>query len=161
MNIVKIKKRILLESKYLSSDINKYICQNLIKITENECSKDYGYIIEIIKIIDIQEHEIGRVNFDNIFTVLFEAKILNPVPDTEFDAIVCLIYKDGIFVNIHNKQKMLIPRKNIEEYDFNEEKNRYETKTSQIKLDDKVRVKITASQYRKKSFSCFGTLIKT
>ena len=161
MNIVKLKKRILLESKYLSSDINKYICQNLIKITENECSKDYGYIIEIIKIIDIQEHEIGRVNFDNIFTVLFEAKILNPVPDTEFDAIVCLIYKDGIFVNIHNKQKMLIPRKNIEEYDFNEVKNRYETKTSQIKLDDKVRVKITASQYRKKSFSCFGTLIKT
>jgi DNA-directed RNA polymerase subunit E'/Rpb7 len=161
MNIAKLEKRILLESKYLSSDINKHICNNLIKITENECSKDYGYIIEIVKIIDIKEHEIGRVNFDNIFTVLFEAKILNPLPGSEFEAIVCLIYKDGIFVNIHNKQKMLIPRKNIEEYDFLEDKNRYETKTSQIRLNDKVKVKITASQYRKKSFSCFGTLIKT
>jgi DNA-directed RNA polymerase subunit E'/Rpb7 len=160
MNTATLKKRIILESKYLTSDIESHICNKLIEVVKDECSKDYGYILEIEKITKIENHEIGRVNFDNIFTVVFEAKTLNPLPNSEFDAVVCLIYKDGIFVNIYDKQKMLIPRKNIIDYIFNENENTYTRDDKKIEIDSKVKVKITASQYRKKSFSCFGTLIK-
>ena len=161
MNKVTLEKRIILESKYLTRDIKQHICNKLVEITKEECSKDYGYIIEIIKILDIKGHEIGRVNFDNIFTVIFEAYILNPVAGAEFEGTVCLIYKDGIFVNIYDKQKMLIPRDNIQDYVFDENKNIYIKGDVIISQDSKLKVKVTASQYRKKSFSCFGTLIKT
>lgn len=159
MDKVVLEKRILLHSKYLTKDIKQHICNKLVEVTKEECSKDYGYIIEIIKILEIKGHEIGRVNFDNIFTVIFEAYILNPVADSEFDGVVCLIFKDGIFVNILDKQKMLIPKDNIKDYDFDEDKNIYKKGDLIITQDSKVRVNVTASQYRKKSFSCFGTLI--
>lgn len=154
-----LEKRILLDSKYLTKDIKQHICNKLVEVTKEECIKDYGYIIEIIKILEIKGHEIGRVNFDNIFTVIFEAYVLNPVSGAEFDGVVCLIYKDGVFVNILDKQKMLIPRDSIKDYDFDEDKNIYKKGDSIIAQDSNVRVRVTASQYRKKSFSCFGTLI--
>jgi DNA-directed RNA polymerase subunit E'/Rpb7 len=154
-----LEKRILLDSKYLTKDIKQHICNKLVEVTKEECSKDYGYIIEIIKILEIKGHEIGRVNFDNIFTVIFEAYILNPVSGAEFEGVVCLIYKDGIFVNILDKQKMLIPKESIKDYKFDEDKNIYKKGDSVIAQDTKVKVRVTASQYRKKSFSCFGSLI--
>lgn len=154
-----LEKRILLDSKYLTKDIKQHICNKLVKVTKEECSKDYGYIIEIIKILEIKGHEIGRVNFDNIFTVIFEAYILNPVSGAEFEGVVCLIYKDGVFVNILDKQKMLIPKESIKDYKFDEDKNIYKKGDSVITQDTKVKVRVTASQYRKKSFSCFGSLI--
>ena len=46
---------------------------------------------------------------------------MNPVSGAEFDGVVCLIYKDGVFVNILDKQKMLIPRDSIKDYDFDED----------------------------------------
>jgi DNA-directed RNA polymerase subunit E'/Rpb7 len=159
MDKVILEKRVLLESKYLTKSIKQNICNKLVEVTKEECSKDYGYIIEIIKILDIKGHEIGRVNFDNIFTVVFEAYILNPVAGAEFDAVVCLVYKDGIFVNILNKQKMLIPRDNIKDYSFDEDQGVYKNGDRIIEQDSKVKVKVTAAQYRKKSFSCFGSLI--
>jgi DNA-directed RNA polymerase subunit E'/Rpb7 len=154
-----LEKRILLDSKYLTKDIKQHICNKLVEVTKEECSKDYGYIIEIIKILEIKGHEIGRVNFDNIFTVIFEAYILNPVSGAEFEGVVCLIYKDGVFVNILDKQKMLIPKESIKDYKFDEDKNIYKKGDSVIAQDTKVKVRVTASQYRKKSFSCFGSLI--
>lgn len=154
-----LEKRILLDSKYLTKDIKQHICNKLVEVTKEECSKDYGYIIEIIKILEIKGHEIGRVNFDNIFTVIFEAYILNPVSGAEFEGVVCLIYKDGVFVNILDKQKMLIPKESIKDYKFDEDKNIYKKGDSVITQDTKVKVRVTASQYRKKSFSCFGSLI--
>lgn len=159
MDKVILEKRVLLESKHLTKSIKQNICNKLVEVTKEECSKDYGYIIEIIKILDIKGHEIGRVNFDNIFTVVFEAYILNPVAGAEFEGVVCLVYKDGIFVNILNKQKMLIPRDNIKDYIFDEEQGVYKNGERIIQQDSKVKVKVTASQYRKKSFSCFGSLI--
>lgn len=154
-----LEKRILLDSKYLTKDIKQHICNKLVEVTKEECSKDYGYIIEIIKILEIKGHEIGRVNFDNIFTVIFEAYILNPVSGAEFEGVVCLIYKDGVFVNILDKQKMLIPKESIKDYEFDEDKNIYKKGDSVIAQDTKLKVRVTASQYRKKSFSCFGSLI--
>lgn len=158
MNKVVLSKRIILESKYLTEDIDKYICEKLVKITENECSKEYGHIIEVIRILDIEDHEIGRVNFDNIFNIKFEAYVLNPISDTEFEGKVCLLYKDGIFVNIMDRQKMLIPRKELSEYEFMDTK--YVKDDEEIIIGSDLKVKVTASQYRKKNFSCFGKLVK-
>ena len=160
MDKVVLSKRIILESKYLTHDIDNYICDKLIKNTQNECSKEYGHIVEVIKILNIEGHEIGRVNFDNIFNVKFEAFVLNPTPNSEFECEVCLLYKDGIFVNIMERQKMLIPRKELNNYDYDETNMKYVNEEEEIVIGSKLKVKVTASQYRKKNFSCFGKLVQ-
>ena len=75
---------------------------------------------KIIKINDIISHEISRANTDNIFNVDFDVEILKPEKGLEVEGVVCMVYKDGIFINILDKQKMLIPKSNLQKYKFND-----------------------------------------
>ena len=74
-----------------------------------------------------------------------------------------MIYKDGIFINVLDKQKILIPAYTLADaYDFNLEKNSYVGKDDEddvIKEGTVLSVKITASQYNNLNFSCFGTIV--
>lgn len=149
-----IERRIYLEPKYLDSNIMKHLLKKIQKTTSNECTKEYGHILTINKVIGIS------ANVDTIFTVKFEATTLKPEPGKIFDAVVCMIYKDGIFVNIAEKQKMLIPAVTLTDYKFHEEDNVYKNATTKktIAVDDKIRIKITATKYGNQNFSCVGSL---
>ena len=163
MDTTVIEKRICLESKFLNSNYEQHILDKANQDTQNECSQNYGFIIRIIRILDILDHEINRVNADNVFTVKFEAESLKPEPDKIFRGSVCMIYKDGIFINVLDKQKILIPAYTLADvYDFNLEKNSYVGKDDEddvIKEGTVLSVKITASQYNNLNFSCFGTIV--
>ena len=163
MDTTVIEKRICLESKFLNSNYEQHILDKANQDTKNECSQNYGFIIRIIRILDILDHEINRVNADNVFTVKFEAESLKPEPDKIFRGSVCMIYKDGIFINVLDKQKILIPAYTLTDvYDFNLEKNSYVGKDDEddvIKEGTVLSVKITASQYNNLNFSCFGTIV--
>ena len=163
MDTTVIEKRICLESKFLNSNYEQHILDKANQDTKNECSQNYGFIIRIIRILDILDHEIIRVNADNVFTVKFEAESLKPEPDKIFRGSVCMIYKDGIFINVLDKQKILIPAYTLADaYDFNLEKNSYVGKDDEddvIKEGTVLSVKITASQYNNLNFSCFGTIV--
>jgi DNA-directed RNA polymerase subunit E'/Rpb7 len=163
MDTTVIEKRICLESKFLNSNYEQHILDKANQDTKNECSQNYGFIIRIIRILDILDHEINRVNADNVFTVKFEAESLKPEPDKIFRGSVCMIYKDGIFINVLDKQKILIPAYTLADvYDFNLEKNSYVGKDDEddvIKEGTVLSVKITASQYNNLNFSCFGTIV--
>jgi DNA-directed RNA polymerase subunit E'/Rpb7 len=158
-----IEKRICLESRFLDSNYEQHILNKANQDTKNECSQKYGFIIRIVKIDKILDHEINRVNADNVFTVKFEAETLKPEPGKIFRGSVCMIYKDGIFINVFNKQKILIPTCVLtDNYSFNEEKNLYvgnEDHDDIIKEGTILNVKITASQYNNLNFSCFGTIV--
>ena len=59
--------------------------KKLQELTDNQCTKENGYIININKDIDILDHKIGRANTDNIFTIKFEASILKPKEGLKVD----------------------------------------------------------------------------
>jgi DNA-directed RNA polymerase subunit E'/Rpb7 len=103
----------------------------------------------VIEIID---------NQDTIFTVNFEAKTLKPEAGVKMTGVVCMVYKDGIFINIDNKQKMLIPALTIKEYKFDNTSNSYINGTKEIKVGDIVESLVTASKFCNKNFSCVGSL---
>ena len=163
MDTTIIEKRICLDSKFLDSNYEQHILNKANQDTKNECSQKYGFIIRIVKIVDILDHEINRVNADNVFTVKFEAETLKPEPEKIFRGSVCMIYKDGVFINVLDKQKILIPAYTLtDDYDFNQEKNIYVGKDDAdniIKEGTVLSVKITASQYNNLNFSCFGTIV--
>lgn len=160
MTKVTIEKRIHLESRFLDCDVFKHLFLKLKHITSKECSKKHGYILDIDDKIDIISQEISRANTDNIFVVRFQAEILKPMEGDRMVGIVCMLYKDGIFIIIKNRQKMLIPQIFLKEYTFNEAEGFYinDIGSKLIKEGDEIEAIVTATQYNKNNFSCFGSL---
>ena len=156
-----IEKKICLNSKYLNSNIYKHLLDTLINITSEMCTQD-GYILKINRIVDILNHTIGRTNNDNIFNIKFEADIFKPQKNMKVTGNVCMIYKDGIFINIIDKQKMLIPTNNLKEYEYIEKSNIYKHKNTKniITIGDNIKCIIKAVGYINKSYSCFGEILE-
>lgn len=160
MNTVKIVRRICLEPQFLNSDIMKNLMNKVVDSTKDECSKATGHIIRVNKIVRVLDNKIANSNSDIVFTVEFEADTLLPKDGMIVNGKVCMVYKDGVFIDIEGKQKMLIPSTSLEGYNYDDILNSFEKDESVIKLDDVVRAKITATRYDNHSFSCFGSLLK-
>ena len=160
-SIVTLERKICMDPEYLDKNINKNILIKIKDITNNECTKDIGYFINIIKINKIKDNYISP-NCENIFIVEFEAEILKPEIGKNFKGEVCMIFSGGVFLNIKNKLKVLIPSNSLKEYEFNQIDNCYINKKNNktINVKDELYVSISGSKYSKKNFSCFGNLIE-
>ncbi len=158
MKSVSIVRRICIEAQYLDSNIMSHIFSKIVDSTKNECTKANGHIIRVKKIERILENKIANSNSDIVFTVQFKADTLLPKDGMEVVGTVCMVYKDGIFIDIEGKQKMLIPSSSLISSSYDDILNSFEHEGGVIKLGDTVKAKITATRYDKHSFSCFGSI---
>lgn len=147
-----IQRRVYLEPMYLDQNIMDHLLSKLTESTSGECTKEYGHILSVERVVDIVGNE------DCIFTVLFEAKTLKPEAGKKLTGVVCMVYKDGIFINVAEKQKMLIPAVTLKGYKFDQVARAYVKGNKQIKEGNEVDAVVTASKYSNKNFSCFGSL---
>ena len=161
-SIVTLERKICMDSEFLNKNIINNIFAKIKDITNNECSKDTGYFLSIIKINKIKDNYISP-NCENVFIVEFQAETLKPDIGKNFKGEVCMIFSGGVFLNIKNKVKVLIPTISLNEYEFNKTDNSYINKKDnkkKINVKDELTVSITGSKYSKKNFSCFGNLIE-
>lgn len=156
---ITLERKICMDSEFLNKDIKKNIFEKLKEITKDECTQEYGYFLNIIKLKRIKDNYISP-NCENVFIVEFEAEVLKPAVGKKFEGDVCMIYPSGIFLNIKNTQKVLIPTTTLKNYSFNQADNCFVHKKTKkkINIEDKLTVIITGSKYSKKAFSCFGNL---
>lgn len=159
MGIDLITKRIVLDDQYLDKNINFHLFNKLKDLAKNDCSKEYGYIIEVKRIKKILDNYISNVNSELIFIVLFEAETIKPIVNSIFEDEVYLALKGGIFFEIKNKFKVLIPPSSLIDYTFNPETKEYFKGSQTIKKGSKCRLKITGVRYMNKNFDCFGELL--
>jgi DNA-directed RNA polymerase subunit E'/Rpb7 len=129
-----------------------HLLTKIIEETFGECSKEHGHILSVKRIMEILNNE------DTIFSVRFEADTLKPEAGAKFTGVVCMVYKDGIFVNVAEKQKMLIPAITLKGYTFDDVTGTYVKGKTKIKEGDEIQVVVTAVKYNKQSFSCVGSL---
>lgn len=158
MSII-LERRICIDHKYLDSNIHSYLLEKIKEVTLNECTKENGYILSIIKIVKIKDSYISNANCDNIFTILFEVENLKPENGKQFEGEVCMIFGGGIFINVKKKQKILIPISNLKNYVFIPTLKQFKNEKIIIKEGDILNVEIIGTKYTKQSFSCFGKLI--
>jgi len=166
-----IQKRICLESKFLNSNIKNHIYNKLQDLT-NDCSKEHGYIIKIYPDIKIVDNSVSTATSQTICMVEFKADTLKPEINDILTGKVIMIFKDGIFLKIKDKLKVMIPcaqlskhsyvfsKKNdifVKEIEGNLEENK---KEDSIKLGDDLTIKVKGVQYDKNNFNCFGDLAK-
>ena len=155
-----IQKRICLEPEFLDSNFKKNIFDRLKKLTVNECSKEYGYILDIVKLIKIKDNYVSNATSEIVFEVMFEIETLKPEIDKVFTGDVCMIFVGGLFLNIKNKIKVLIPITSMKDYKFDQvDKVFIKKDKTVIKQGDVLNVKITGIKYSKKNYSCFGELV--
>lgn len=153
MTNVTIKRRVYLEPKYLVKNIMEHLLTTLKKNVVGECTKEYGHILSVERIVKIIDNQ------DCIFTILFEANTLKPEAGKKLTGVVCMIYKDGIFINVKEKQKMLIPALTLKDYKFDQVSRTYINGTNKIEEGDIVEALVTAARYNNKNFSCFGSIV--
>ena len=155
--IVVLEKKISIESEFLFKNLKEHLFNKLKRMYENECTKDNGYFLKINKILRIKDNFISS-NCENIFNVEFEAETLKPEIGKKINGTVCMIFSGGIFVNVENMMKILIPESNLKDYKFDQTETSFKCKNKTIKKDDDITVCISGVKYSKKKFSCFGTL---
>lgn len=158
-----VKKRICLEPEYLDSNYKTYIFKKIKDNIENECDKEHGYFIDLKKIVKIEDNNITS-NSQIIFNVEFEVETLLPEKDKEFEGTICMVFGSGVFVNVKNKLKILLPISELSGYVYEQATNSFiskdkKTKYNSLKKDDVIMVKILDLKYSKKQFSCFGKII--
>ena len=159
--IINLQKKISIDSQYLDSNILENLLKKLKDITHNECSKEYGYFIKIKRIKNIIDNYISS-NCENIFILDFEAEILKPEIGNKYEGKVCMLFSGGVFLNVLNRLKILIPISSIPYYEYNQLKNNFTNKKNKkiINLNDNLTVIVSGTKYSKQSFSVFGTLVE-
>ena len=159
MTTTVIERRICIDPQFLDSNILQHLFDKVVTSTYNECSKEYGYIINIKKIIGIKDNWISTANSDIVFTVVFEAITLKPEIDSQFIGEVCLVFPNGVLLDVQNKLKFLIPLSSLIGYELNREGMYYEKDDKKIEKGDKLLVKVAEIQYKNKVFMCFGSIV--
>jgi DNA-directed RNA polymerase subunit E'/Rpb7 len=160
-----IEKRVCIRPEFLDSNVMKYIEKKVHENYINDCTKDIGYITSIKKIVKIKDNYLSNSCSDIVFEVIIDVENIKPEVGSIFKGNVCMIFQDGILVNIQNIMKVLIPLSSLKDYNLignqfvlNKEKYDINNKYVKIKLKDDVKVKIIGSKYTRKNYACFGEL---
>ena len=156
-----IHRRVCIEPEFLVKNYKEHLFKKIKETSENECSKEYGYFLDVKRIIKILDNNITS-NSEIVFTVEFEVETLLPIKGKEFEGVICMIFNSGIFVNIKNKLKVLIPLTELTNYIYDSSKNIFIMKDDDkniLKKDININICILDMKYSKKQFSCFGKII--
>ena len=149
---VLIQRRVCLEPRFLDSNIRQHILDKVSEDVSEECTQKNGYILNVSRIVRIISSE------GAIFIVELEAETFKPIGGAEVEGTVCMVYQDGIFINIRDKQKMLIPTSTLPEHEFDEVGRAFHVGDTKITVGDTIRAVVTAAKYSSGKFSCFGSL---
>ena len=138
-------------------DLDKNI-KNLIKeqSMQKSCSRDYGYIIDIIKIISWKDM-LSRNNGSNIITAQLEAHTFLPKVGLVIDCMVNMIFPQGIFAE-YLDMKLVIPACDDVLKNFIFENQMFKNNDKIVKIGDLIKVEILNIRYNKNNFSCIGKL---
>lgn len=158
MALKQIRKRLFIEHNYLDNDIINHIYIKLCETTQDECDKEIGYILKINKNIKIIDMFSSPVNGDIIAIIDFEALTLKPETGQILKGIICMIFSNGIFVNVENKQKVLIPLTNLKEFKYDNQSKTFYDDNTVLKSGDIIEFIIEGVKYSKNSFNCFGRI---
>ena len=154
--LVTIRRNITLEPKYFDSKIRAHLLAKL-KENEGECTKEYGYIICVNKIVKIINNSISSSSSNTIFTIDFEAETIKPVEGQQMNGLVRMIFSGGIFLEIKSKLKVLVPLQTITGYDFIDDS--FVKDDNVIKKGNDVSVIISSVKYSDGAFSCIASLV--
>jgi DNA-directed RNA polymerase subunit E'/Rpb7 len=151
-----IEQQVYLEPKYLNPNLEIHLLEKLRSCIVGMCDSENGYILSVDKIINASDNKISQTS-SCIFTVKYLATTLKPEIGKRLFGKICMLFRNGIFVDIHGKMKVLIPSSTFEDFTFDNDV--FKIGNLVIKEGDEITTEITMFKYDKKNFNCIGKLI--
>lgn len=105
------------------------------------CSKQYGYILDVLSIEKIIDSSISIYNGNVILKCEIKVENLLPTIDMIIKGNVQKIYNQGILIVIKECMKIFIPKDNL---------------ISSLKINDEIIVNITEIRFFKGKYDCIG-----
>lgn len=158
MSRITIIKKICLEPAYLDENLKEHLKAKIISNTLNQCSQTYGYITKIYDNIEIIENIISQASSGIFFKVRFTAKALKPEIGSVYQGKICMVFPQGIFVEIMGKMKVLIPSNQMNDFKYNKTTSTFKNKKDTLEQGNTVDVVLTLIKYEKHNFNCIGNL---
>jgi hypothetical protein len=158
MSRITIDKKIYLEPKYLDCKLVSHIYKILQEQMVGKCDQNYGYILKIYESLNIIGNTVASASSGVFFNVRFDIKTLKPKIGGIYQGTVCMVFQEGIFVEVSNKMKILIRIDKMNDYKYSKSKNIFKKNDKTISKDDTVEILIEMIKYEKQNFNCIGSL---
>lgn len=159
MSRVIAERRICLPPKFLDSNIPQHISEILKKDLQGKCDQEYGYILKVYDNIHILDNTVSNTGAGVYYHVKFGLKVLKPKIGETYTGTVCMIFPNGIFVEVQDKMKVLIPVNKMGDYKYNKSKNVFATDRQTISTGCTVEMRIDLIKYERQNFNCIGTFL--
>jgi DNA-directed RNA polymerase subunit E'/Rpb7 len=151
-----IEQQVYLEPKYLNYNLETHLLEKLRASIIGICDSENGYILSVNKIIKVKDNKISQTS-SCIFTVKYSAGTLKPEIGKILIGKICMLFGNGIFIDVNGKMKVLIPSSTFDNFTF--ENNVFKIGNLILKEGDEITTEITMFKYDKKNFNCIGKLI--
>jgi len=146
--------KIYIEPRFFDSKIKQHITDKVKEQTLHTCIDEIGYVMDVDKINTIKNIH------SNLFIVNSDLVVFKPEKDTVYDTLVCMTFKEGIFVEINGIQKVLIPTSSINDrYEYRDNVFICKDTKKIIDTDVELKVKLTAIKYYNNKFNCIGQIV--
>lgn len=139
-NIVRITREIPIHPSKLSDRLYEHIHQEVINNVRN-CNEEYGYIIEIIQILNIKDNCIRPSDSYIIFNVEYEAKVFKPIVGNVLNGFIIIKFDYGSFVEINNILKVFVKGDN------------------NLNIGDNVDITVLQVKYEQSKYICIGEFV--
>lgn len=151
---------ICVEPRFLDDNLTNHVLNILRKNQDaNQCTKELGYILKVSNVGDIIGAEVSPASAEIIVTVPVTMTVFKPIVGEEHIGEVCDVTANGLFVSVYERQKVLIQRSSMSEYEFDPVWDAYRFGDKMIKKNDQLILRITGAKYTKQRYACYATLV--
>lgn len=154
-----ILRSIKIHPSKLTSNLNNHIMVVLKETYEKKCILKIGYIIEVLKIENIQSSFISRANSEIILSVKFNINYIEPKVNSVLKVKVChVIEEHGILCRINNI-RIIVAKNTLVDFIFDRKSKSFVKEKISIKLDDQIKVQIKGVKFSNDIYNCFANLL--
>ena len=155
MDEITLRRKISIHPSYMSTTVREQVFEKLDSELTGKCTHTNGYVISVDPDVVILNNQIisdGHILCD----VEFKVQTLKPYVGQVLDGTACMIFADGIFVEVH-KMKVLVPASKITNHTYDISTGEFVGKTT-ISNGQNVKVKLEQIKYDQRGFNCIGVL---
>lgn len=161
-----IKHSVFVDFNMLDNNLEETIKSRIISPEGRLCTKEYGYVMKINKIISYSDNMICRNMPKVCFNIIFEAQVYKPKKGKKISICIKCITSNGILccaIQTLDREEydfiaIFIPKTVLENYTFDPSNKTFTNEESSLKEGDTRVVIITDVFYEKKGFVCLAKI---